>query len=85
MKYFLYKSDNIYFLVNKLFLKYFLCMKLKPFYLSKLKLPFIKFINTMESIIFYILMKYFLYKSDNIYYYYYFVNKLFFKKNILFA
>ena len=54
MKYFLYKSINIYFLVNKPFKKkYLLCMKLKPFYLSKLQLPFIKFINTMESIIFY--------------------------------
>ena len=28
-------------------------MKIKPFYLSKLKLPFIKFIKIMESIIFY--------------------------------
>ena len=45
MKYFLYKSDNIYFLVNKLLKKYFLCMKLKPFYLSKSKLPFINKIH----------------------------------------
>ena len=75
IKYFLYKSDNIYFLVNKLFslhgIKAF-------FYLSKLKFPFIRLIKTMESIItiiIIILMKYFLDKSDN--YIYFLVNELF--------
>ena len=49
MKNFLYKSDNIYFAIN--FFKYFIGMELKFFYLNKLKLPFIKFIKAMESII----------------------------------
>ena len=53
-------------------------MKLKPFYLSKLKLPFVRLIKTMDSIItiivIIILMKYFLYKSDN--YIYFLVNKV---------
>ena len=54
-------------------------MELKSFYLNKSKLPFIKYIKTMESIIIIIiiiiliLMKNFLYKSDNIY----FANKFF--------
>ena len=43
MKYFLYKSDNIYFLVNKLFKKkIFSLHEIKAFLLSKLKLPFYK-------------------------------------------
>ena len=54
-------------------------MELKPFYLSKLKLPFIRLTKTMDSIItiiiiILILMKYFLYKSDN--YIYFLVNEL---------
>ena len=83
IKYFLYKSDNIYFLVNKLsFKKTFSLHGIKAFfYLSKLKLPFIRLIKTIDSIItiiIIILMKYFLYKSDN--YIYFLVNELF--KNI---
>ena len=73
MKNFLYKSDNIYLAIN--FFKYFLCMELKFFYLNKLKLPFIKFIKTMESIIIIIFNTHEIFPCE----------QTFFKKNIFFA